>query len=1102
MGLHARRRDSAPGPFPPLSPTIFIPPPSLTQQDPTLDPFPPSIFENHHPGKAHSRRESLPGPSCLPLSPPSTSSHCRRDSYPGPFPSPSFQESDSGLLPSTSSSSLNHYYHHEPYSHTSKPRLCLYDRSSDLAWPFQELEGLDHDDIRETAYEVLFTACRSSPGFGGRSAITFYSKHDGNSGGKSPGVTQTSKLKLALGLKMMRSSLSQRVMMSATASTPASPVTERSPRSRSVPRRAMTMAEVMRLQMGVSEQSDNRLRKTLVRTLVGQLGRQAETIILPLELLRHLKPSEFNDFHEYHLWQKRQLKLLEAGLLAHPAIPIEKNNTYAMNLKDIIRSAEFKPLDTCKNSDTMRTFTNSVVSLSMRTPNDNPTNVCHWANGYPVNIHLYISLLQSIFDLTEETAVLDELEEQLDLIKKTWSTLGINKPIHNVCFAWVMFQQYVETGQTEPDLLCATHATLSEVSNDTKKENESLYIEILTSMLSSLKEWTDKRFLNYHEHFQGNIGQIENLLPVVRLATKILRDVKVSDEEMQDRGDKTTRDASEDQIDDYIRSSVKNAFEKMMEAANNKSAESETKVGISEIMLKMAQETENLAKKEKQSYSPVLKKWHSIAAAVAAMTLNNCYGHVLKQYLSEMTTSETVEVILVLRRAKVLEDVLVQMVVEDSVDCEDGGKTVVREMVPFEVESTTLILIRKWMDESLLKVRDCFQKAKENEAWNPKSKSEPYAKSVVELMNLSKKVVQEFFQIPISITEDLVQELVDGLQKVLREYIMFVAACGLKENYIPSLPPLTRCNRNSKFHKLWKIASPCSVSCEDPNIYSIYEAKHPHSCTSRGTQRLYIRLNSLHYILSHIPQLDKSLSLSEGVVPSNRHSSANSQKVQSKSVSYFEATNTAILAACQHVSEVASYRLMFFDSNPFFYDSLYVGDVANARIDKMLTILKHNIKLMTAILTERAQELAVKQVMKASFDAFLTVLLAGGTTRVFNESDHQFIQEDFESLKKVFRICGEELLAENMVEKEAEVVEGVIELMGMSTEQLVENLSTLTGESGGVGVNGNGQKLSMPPTTGKWNRTDPNTILRVLCYRNDRVANSFLKRTFQIARRR
>jgi len=152
-----------------------------------------------------------------------------------------------------------------------------------------------------------------------------------------------------------------------------------------------------------------------------------------------------------------------------------------------------------------------------------------------------------------------------------------------------------------------------------------------------------------------------------------------------------------------------------MEAANAKSAESETRVEIGEIMLQLAQETENLAMKERQNYSPVLKKWHSIAAAVAALTLNNCYGHVLKQYLSEMTTSVTVDVILVLRRAKILEDVLVQMVVEDSVDCEDGGKAVVREMVPFEVESTTLTLVRKWIEESQLKLRDCLQKAKENE---------------------------------------------------------------------------------------------------------------------------------------------------------------------------------------------------------------------------------------------------------------------------------------------------------------------------------------------------------------------------------------------------
>ncbi|XP_027357466.1 protein unc-13 homolog [Abrus precatorius] len=1139
MGLHARRHDSSAGALPPPSPpTISIPPHILhhshDHHEPPPDPFPPSLspfFEPQPIAGSHNRRESLPGLIFPPMSPPSNTVHSRRDSYPGPFPSlpsPSSDpplpiyhvrhetcpnnafpqlvryESDPGLIPSTSSSMLMNNNRHSDLLNLNKRKLHLYEKESDLAWPFGDLQGLDYDDIRETAYEIFFTACRSSPGFGGRSALTFYSKNE-NGGGGSPAAMQTSTVKRMLGLKMLRSSLSQRMISTGEwPLTPSSPVVgEKSPKNRMVPRRQMTMAEVMRLQMGVSDQSDSRLRKTLMRTLVGQLGRQAETIILPLELLRHLKPSEFNDSHEYHLWQKRQLKILEVGLLLHPSIPIEKSNTFAMNLKDIIRNAEHKPLDTSKNSDTMRSFSNSVVSLSMRSPSDNPTNVCHWANGFPVNIHLYISLLQSSFDLKDETAILDEVDEQLELMKKTWSTLGINRPIHNVIFTWVLFRQYVETGLIEPDLLCASHAMLNEVANDAKKEKESLYIKILTSVLRSLQEWADKRLLNYHDYFQGGaIGQIENLLPVVLLASKILGNVTISDGEEQEKGYKTTMDSSGDQVDDYIRSSLKTAFQKVVEGATAKSAESGTKKTMGEIMLQLAQETEELAMKERQNYSPILKKWHSIAAAVAALTLNNLYGHVLMQYLSEMTTSITVEIILVLQRAKKLEDVLVQMVVEESADCEDGGKTVVQEMIPFEVESTILNLMRKWIDESLQKGRECLQKAKENEAWNPKSKSDPYGKSVVELVSLSKKIVQELFQIPIPITEDLVQELADGLQKIFREYTMLVSACGLKENYIPSLPPLTRCNQNSKLHKLWKIATPCSVSCEDPHIYEIYEANHPHSCTSRGTQRLYIRLNSLNYLLSHIPSLDKSLSLTPGVVPSNRHGSTNSQKTQSNSSSYFDLTNASILAACQHVSEVASCRLMFLDSNSFFYESLYAGEVANARISSLLTILKHNIKLMTAILTERAQALAVKEVMKASFDAFLMVLLAGGTTRVFNESDHQSIEEDFDSLKNLFITLGEELITENVVQKEAEVVEGVIALTGMSTEQLMENLTTLTSEASGVGLIGNGQKLPMPPTTGKWNRADPNTILRVLCYRNDRAANLFLKRTFQIAKRR
>lgn len=296
------------------------------------------------------------------------------------------------------------------------------------------------------------------------------------------------------------------------------------------------------------------------------MGRRAETIILPLELLRQLKPSEFNDSTDYHMWQKRQLKILEAGLLLHPSIPLEKTNTFAMRLRDIIRAGESKPLDTGKNSDTMRTLCNSVVSLSWRSSNGTPTDVCHWVDGFPLNINLYTSLLQSVFDIRDETLVLDEIDELLELMKKTWSTLGISRPIHNVCFAWVLFQQYIATGQMESDLLCAAHAMLIEVGSDAKKEKEALYVKILSSVLGSMQGWAEKKLLNYHEYFvRGTVGQIENLLPLVLSASKIMgEDVIITDGEGPDKGgDITIVDSSGDRVDYYIRSSLRNAFDKV-----------------------------------------------------------------------------------------------------------------------------------------------------------------------------------------------------------------------------------------------------------------------------------------------------------------------------------------------------------------------------------------------------------------------------------------------------------------------------------------------------------------------------------------------------------
>lgn len=291
------------------------------------------------------------------------------------------------------------------------------------------------------------------------------------------------------------------------------------------------------------------------------MGRRAETIILPLELLRHLKPSEFNDPEEYHMWQRRQLKILEAGLVLHPSIPLDKMDAFAVKFREIIDSAEQKAIDTGKNSATMRALCNCVVSLAWRSPDGGTTELCHWADGFPLNVHIYTSLLAAIFVSKEETMVLDEVDELIELMKKTWTTLGLNRSVHNLCFTWVLFEQFVATGQVEPDLLGASFTMLTDVASDAKKINyrDPNYLKMLARVLTAMKKWTESRLLDYHENFnKETVGLMENMLPLLFSVTKILEEDVPAYEKIEN-GD----ESSGNRVDHYIRSSMKNAFDKV-----------------------------------------------------------------------------------------------------------------------------------------------------------------------------------------------------------------------------------------------------------------------------------------------------------------------------------------------------------------------------------------------------------------------------------------------------------------------------------------------------------------------------------------------------------
>lgn len=157
--------------------------------------------------------------------------------------------------------------------------------------PFGNVDGLSRAELREAAYEVFFMSCRAAGGRGGGGGggLNYYpSGGDGGGGdGGSPTIgagprggtgmnVVSSRVKRALGLKARRSSQPTVRSSMNSSSAPGSPgrmrsVRDQAPGSPGKSRRPMTSAEIMRQQMRVPEQRDARLRKTLTRTLVGQV---------------------------------------------------------------------------------------------------------------------------------------------------------------------------------------------------------------------------------------------------------------------------------------------------------------------------------------------------------------------------------------------------------------------------------------------------------------------------------------------------------------------------------------------------------------------------------------------------------------------------------------------------------------------------------------------------------------------------------------------------------------------------------------------------------------------------------------------------------------
>ncbi|XP_074268979.1 protein unc-13 homolog [Silene latifolia] len=934
--------------------------------------------------------------------------------------------------------------------------------------PLGSLGGnISDSELRETAYEVFIAVCRSSTG---SKPLTYTPQSDKTTSTSSSSssiersltsslsslTTSASKVKKALGIK--REKVGGGVKGERKKKT------------------AVSVGELMRVQLRVSEQFDSRVRRALLRIAASQLGKRIELTVLPLELLQQLRPSDFPNQQEFESFQKRNLKILEAGLLLYPQVPLDKTDASAQRLKQIIKGASEKPLETGKNTESMQVLRNVVMALACRSFDDTLASMCHWADGFPLNLQLYRMLLEACFDIDDETSIIDEVDEVLELIKKTWVILGINQELHNLCFAWVLYHRYMDTGEIEDDLLFAASNLLAEVEKDAKSMKDLDYSKVLSSTLSVVLGWAEKRLLTYHDTFcSGNIDLMQSVTSLAVISAKLL----VDDISSEYRKRRKEVNVARDRVDTYIRSSIRVAFAQKMEKINLSKRSSGRQQDPIPVLSLLAQEVTELVLTEKEFYSPVLKRWHPLAAGVAVATLHSCFGSELKQFVTRISEL-TPDAVQVLIAADMLEKQLVQVAVEDAVDSDDGGKAIIKEMPPYEAEAVIGTLVKSWIGTRIDRLREWVDRNLQQEVWNVQANKERVGPSVIEIFRIVDETVDAFFLLPIPIQPTLVTELMIGLDRCIQQYVMKAkSGCGVENTYLPTLPALTRCSAGSKFFKK-KEKSQVHIrrksQAESTNMEDLF-----------GISQLCVRINSMQRIRSGVNALEKKTIT---YLKNLGSTEVNDNGLRTKFELSIAASFEGILQLCKAIG----YKIVFHELGHVLWNGLYVGEVSSSRIDPFLEEVEHYLEIIATTVHESVRTRVITDVMKASFHGFLLVLLAGGPSRTFTQEDSMVIEDDFKSLSNLFWSNGDGLPSE-IIDKHAKAARAILPLFRADTEILIEQFKQAVIQSYGTSAKSG---LPLPPTTGEWSATDPNTILRVLCHRDDEVAAKFLKRTYSL----
>lgn len=902
--------------------------------------------------------------------------------------------------------------------------------------------GITDDDLRESAYEILL-ACAGAAG--GLIVPSKEKKKD-----------KRSKLMRKLGRSRSENLVSQ---------------SQRAPG-------LVGLLESMRVQMEISEAMDIRTRQGLLNALAGKVGKRMDTLLIPLELLCCISRTEFSDKKAYIKWQKRQLNMLEEGLLNHAAVGFSESGRKASELRMLLaKIEESESLATSageiQRTECLRSLKEIAIPLAERPARGDLTGeISHWADGYHLNVRLYEKLLLSVFDILDEGKLTEEVEEILELLKSTWRVLGITETMHYTCYAWILFRQYVmtnEQGMLQHAIHQLKKIPLKEQRGPQERSHlRSLHskvdvgdgfheMSLLQSFLLPVQRWADKRLEDYHMHFAEGSVLMENVVKVAMVSRRLLLE---EPEHAIQSGSVSDRD----QIESYVSSSIKNAFARILLAVDKLEATHEHPLAL------LANESKKLLKTDSSTFMPILRQWHPQATIVSASLTHKLYGQKLKPFLDH-AEHLTEDVASVFPAADSLEQYIKSLI---SSTCGDENADFYnKKLIPYQIESISGTLVLRWVNSQLARILSWVERAIQQERWDPISPQQRHGSSIVEVYRIIEETVDQFFTFTIPMRSTELNSMLRGIDNAFQVYANRVTDnLAGKEELIPPEPVLTRFKKEAGIKAF--------VKKELFDTPRIPDERRSVEINIRTTPTLCVQLNTLYYAISQLNKLEDSIYERWSRRQRDNLSNGKSKSLMQKA---FDGSRKDLNASIDRICEFTGTKIVFWDLRESFIENLYKPSVSQSRLESLVEPLDVELNQLCHIIVEPLRDRVVTSLLQASLDGLLRVILNGGPLRVFYPGDAKLLEEDLEILKEFF-ISGGDGLPRGVVENQVARIRHVVKLHGYETRELIEDLKSASS----MEMQGGRSKLG----------ADSNTLLRILCHRSDSEASQFLKKQYKL----